>query len=68
MCATQKKVRVLISLTGAQGDLINNNYPELDPSSLGLPPDVSREGLPNCDEYSPNYETPCTAKGSHLTN
>jgi len=46
----------------AQGDLINNNYPELDPSSLGLPPDVSREGLPNCDEYSPNYERPCTAK------
>ncbi|KAI4701756.1 hypothetical protein J4E89_010600 [Alternaria sp. Ai002NY15] len=46
----------------AQGDLINNNYPELDRSSLGLPPDVSREGLPNCDEYSPNYETPCTAK------
>ncbi|KAI4609136.1 hypothetical protein J4E83_008777 [Alternaria metachromatica] len=46
----------------AQGDLINNNYPELDRSSLGLPPDVSREGLPNCDEYSPNYEKPCTAK------
>jgi len=29
---------------------------------MGLPP-VSREGLPDCDEYSPNYEKPCTANG-----
>ncbi|KAL1795459.1 hypothetical protein ACET3X_005683 [Alternaria dauci] len=46
----------------AQGDLINENYEQLDPSYLGLPPGVSRKGLPHCDEYSPNFETPCTAK------
>ncbi|KAF2855333.1 beta-lactamase/transpeptidase-like protein [Plenodomus tracheiphilus IPT5] len=42
----------------AQGDLINE---PLDPVSVGLPP-MTREGLPKCDEYSPNYNTPCTAK------
>ncbi|KAF1944860.1 beta-lactamase family protein [Clathrospora elynae] len=41
----------------AQGDRLNGGF---DPNLLGLPP-VSREGLPTCDEYSPNYETPCTA-------
>ncbi|KAG9195766.1 hypothetical protein G6011_00887 [Alternaria panax] len=46
----------------AQGDLLNKNYEALDPSLLGLPP-MSRQGLPHCDEYTPNYETPCTAKG-----
>ncbi|RMZ67195.1 beta-lactamase family [Pyrenophora seminiperda CCB06] len=45
----------------AQGDIINQHF---DPTDVGLPPDVSREGLPACDEYSPNYETICTAKGS----
>ncbi|KAF3053754.1 hypothetical protein E8E11_011950 [Didymella keratinophila] len=43
----------------AQGDLINfdkENTP--DPITLGLPP-VSREGLIDCDEYSPNYQKPC---------
>jgi CubicO group peptidase (beta-lactamase class C family) len=44
--------------------LINQNSDEVDPSYLGLPPGVSRKGLPHCDEYSPNFETPCTAKGS----
>ncbi|KAE8858979.1 hypothetical protein PTNB73_08459 [Pyrenophora teres f. teres] len=43
----------------AQSDLINEDF---DPTEVGLPPDVSREGLPACDEYSPNYERPCTAK------
>jgi hypothetical protein len=33
-----------------------------EPVSYGLPP-VSRDGLIACDEYSPNYETPCTAGG-----
>jgi hypothetical protein len=33
-----------------------------DPLEVGLPP-VSREGLVDCDEYSPNYEKPCTANG-----
>ncbi|KAF2033438.1 beta-lactamase/transpeptidase-like protein [Setomelanomma holmii] len=28
---------------------------------LGLPP-VSRDGLLDCDEYSPDYEKPCTAR------
>jgi hypothetical protein len=46
--------------------MINDNYDGMDPSHLGLPPDVSRKGLPTCDEYSPNYETPCTANGSLL--
>jgi CubicO group peptidase (beta-lactamase class C family) len=46
----------------AQGDLINQNYEKPNPSYLGLPPDVSRKGLPHCDEYSPNFETPCTAR------
>jgi hypothetical protein len=44
-------------------DLINSDklgFPEL--VSYGLPP-VSRDGLIACDEYSPNYETPCTAGG-----
>ncbi|KAI2484908.1 beta-lactamase family protein [Pyrenophora tritici-repentis] len=45
----------------AQSDIINDDF---DPTEVGLPPDVSREGLPACDEYSPNYETPCTAKGA----
>ncbi|EUC33653.1 hypothetical protein COCCADRAFT_95594 [Bipolaris zeicola 26-R-13] len=43
----------------AQNDLIHQ---DLDLAKAGLPPDVSREGLPTCDEYSPNYETPCTGK------
>jgi hypothetical protein len=33
-----------------------------DPLEVGLPP-VSREGLVDCDEYSPNYEKSCTANG-----
>ncbi|KAH7393075.1 beta-lactamase/transpeptidase-like protein [Pyrenochaeta sp. MPI-SDFR-AT-0127] len=46
----------------AQGDLINADKQDgTDPINLGLPP-VSRKGLIACDEYSPNYETPCTAK------
>ncbi|CAN9296436.1 unnamed protein product [Alternaria alternata] len=52
----------LASTIWAQGDLINQNYEKLNPSYLGLPPDVSRKGLPHCDEYSPNFETPCTAR------
>lgn len=43
----------------AQGDILGS---WIDPGELGLPP-VSREGLPECDEYSPNYEIPCTAAG-----
>ncbi|KAH9874863.1 hypothetical protein J1614_004350, partial [Plenodomus biglobosus] len=42
----------------AQVDIINEPF---DPVSIGLPP-VSRDGLPQCDEYSSNYERPCTAK------
>jgi CubicO group peptidase (beta-lactamase class C family) len=52
---------MLISIPGAQGDFINS---ELDPTSVGLPPNISRDGLPECDEYSPNYETPCSAEGA----
>ena len=33
-----------------------------DPITLGLPP-VSREGLIDCDEYSPNYQKPCNEGG-----
>ncbi|EMD62698.1 hypothetical protein COCSADRAFT_182937 [Bipolaris sorokiniana ND90Pr] len=43
----------------AQNDFIHQG---LDLAKVGLPPDVSRKGLPTCDEYSPNYETPCTGK------
>ncbi|KAF1835247.1 beta-lactamase/transpeptidase-like protein [Decorospora gaudefroyi] len=43
----------------AQSDIINAH---IDPTEFGLPPNVSREGLPECDEWSPNYETPCTAQ------
>lgn len=47
----------------AQGDLINvDKWHTNDPVQLGLPP-ISRKGLIACDEYSPNYETPCTAQG-----
>ncbi|EUC46940.1 hypothetical protein COCMIDRAFT_91538 [Bipolaris oryzae ATCC 44560] len=43
----------------AQSDLIHQDF---DLAKAGLPPDVSKAGLPACDEYSPNYETPCTGK------
>jgi hypothetical protein len=33
-----------------------------DPVDLGLPP-VSRKGLIACDEYSHNYQKPCTVDG-----
>ena len=33
-----------------------------DPIEIGLPP-VSRKGLVHCDEFSPNYEQPCTVDG-----
>ncbi|KAF2128978.1 beta-lactamase/transpeptidase-like protein [Dothidotthia symphoricarpi CBS 119687] len=42
----------------AERDLINLD--EIDPTMLGLPP-VSRDGLIDCDEYSSNYDKPCTA-------
>lgn len=43
-----------------QDDLLNPQlYSLVKPEDLGLPP-VSRDGLPQCDEYSPDYKTPCT--------
>ena len=33
-----------------------------DPLDVGLPP-MSRKGLIDCDEYSPNYEKACGADG-----
>ncbi|KAL5121524.1 hypothetical protein ACEQ8H_000596 [Pleosporales sp. CAS-2024a] len=49
----------------AQGDIINfdqNGMGHLpNPRDVGLPPS-SREGLLDCDEYSPNYEKPCKAR------
>ncbi|CAI6333972.1 unnamed protein product [Periconia digitata] len=43
-----------------QSDLINADANSLwKPEDLGLPP-VSREGLLQCHEYSPNFKTPCT--------
>ncbi|KAF2266120.1 beta-lactamase family protein [Lojkania enalia] len=47
----------------AQGDLINqlSEFP-YTPVDLGFPP-VSREGLPECDEYAPNYIPPCDEHG-----
>jgi hypothetical protein len=55
------QVKWLISFTVAQGDIINHYAPE----ELGFPP-VSRDGLPECDEYAPNYEPPCMAAGTRL--
>ncbi|KAF1926683.1 beta-lactamase/transpeptidase-like protein [Didymella exigua CBS 183.55] len=43
----------------AQGDLLNFDKGGLpNPITWGLPP-VSREGLIDCDEYSPNYGNVC---------
>jgi hypothetical protein len=53
---------MLILSLGAQGDFVNAG---LDPNLVGLPPNASREGLPECDEYSPNYETLCNAEGEY---
>ncbi|KAF2826388.1 beta-lactamase/transpeptidase-like protein [Ophiobolus disseminans] len=45
----------------AQGDIINVGNSGLpDALELGLPL-LSRKGLVDCDEYSPNYEKPCNA-------
>ncbi|KAF2660796.1 beta-lactamase/transpeptidase-like protein [Lophiostoma macrostomum CBS 122681] len=48
----------------AQQDLLNSN-PEFgvgfNPWDLGLPP-ISREGLPECDEFGENYSPPCGRK------
>jgi hypothetical protein len=53
---------MLISLTVAQSDYMNFDQNDLpNPLDIGLPP-LSREGLIDCDEYSPNYEKPCTAR------
>jgi hypothetical protein len=53
---------MLISSTVAQSDYINFDQNDLpNPLDLGLPP-LSREGLIDCDGYSPDYEKPCTAK------
>lgn len=61
--ASRLKVRQLIPFIVAQSDLINNeNLNMPDPITLGLPP-MSRDGLIDCDEYSPNYEKPCTSYG-----
>jgi hypothetical protein len=54
---------MLISLPGAQSDFVNSG---VDPNLVGLPPNVSKEGLPECDEYSPNYERPCSAEGEEV--
>ncbi|KAF2688546.1 beta-lactamase/transpeptidase-like protein [Lentithecium fluviatile CBS 122367] len=43
----------------AQSDMINAPS-GLTPEDYGLPP-VSRKGLLECDEYSPDYEKACTA-------
>ncbi|KAJ8115022.1 hypothetical protein OPT61_g3233 [Boeremia exigua] len=42
----------------AQGDIINAQLGVPDPITWGLPP-VSRDGLIDCDEYSPGYDKPC---------
>lgn len=47
----------------AQGDLINfEKWGVADPVTWGLPP-VSRDGLIDCDEYSPDYEKACDEGG-----
>lgn len=47
----------------AQGDLINHPDGLLHgPIDLGFPP-VPRVGLPNCDEYSSNYDRICKESG-----
>ncbi|KAF1979093.1 beta-lactamase/transpeptidase-like protein [Bimuria novae-zelandiae CBS 107.79] len=43
----------------AQSDLINGDV-DLATEEYGLPP-ISREGLITCDEYSEDYQKPCTA-------
>jgi hypothetical protein len=60
------QVKWLISFAVAQGDIINP-HPHFyhTPEELGFPP-VSRDGLPECDEYAPNYEPPCTVAGTRL--
>jgi hypothetical protein len=62
--ASPNKVCELILFTVAQLDYINNGKSDLLklPEEVGLPP-VSRKGLLDCDEYSFNYEKPCTAEG-----
>jgi CubicO group peptidase (beta-lactamase class C family) len=44
-----------------QSDLINpQSYGPFTAEEVGLPP-VSQDGLLKCDEYSDNFDTPCTA-------
>jgi hypothetical protein len=49
----------------AQSDMINSGNMDLITGEWGLPP-VSREGLMTCDEYSDNYQEPCTASGRYI--
>jgi hypothetical protein len=61
------QVMWLIFFAVAQGD-IGNPHPSwgnYTPEELGFPP-VSRHGLPECDEYAPNYEPPCRAAGMRM--
>lgn len=55
---------LLILFLVAQADLINRPFDfPFSPEELGFPPNVSREGLPTCDEYGDNYDPPCTRAG-----